>query len=76
MKKPEIVCAIGSAVLAPVGIMLLMAIGVLIWRLAPNFYVPDWLGWTCTIVAVALIVYLLIGIYLLLFRHCRERMLR
>lgn len=77
MKKPEVVCVVGSAMLAPVMLAAMSGSGILVlWYLDVWYQMPDWLVWIFFILALVLTPFVLFSFYRWLFWHCRKRMTR
>jgi len=75
MKKPKIVCVIGSAILAPVLPTIAVVVSnvvALLLRRWLHFDVPSWISLICLITGGAVSLWAIVDCYGLLFEKCRQ----
>lgn len=69
MKKPKLVCVLGSATLAPLSFVAMsIATGLLLWLLRVD--VPVWLNWVGWVIAITSMPWTIPELYRWFFQKC------
>ena len=73
MQRSETVCKVGSAVLTPVLMLILIVVSYGIAQLIDwYFYMPEWVGWVLVTICVLALIYCTCVIYYAMYWKCRQ----